>query len=253
MTVFNRYAKFYDALYQEKNYAGEVSYLERLLKKYATRPVSTILDLGCGSGGHAILLSERGYQVTGVDRSGDMLASARVKSNPGNPEYIHSDLVDLALDKRYDAVVSMFAVLGYITDNARLRQAFHTIWKHLQPDGLLFFDAWFGPAVLRDQPSDRYKIVERGTDRIIRFAHPKMDVLSQTVIVEYKVLQISGDRIVEELDENHLMRYFFPREVEQFLTTCGFELLSMHPFLEEERQLTEHDWNMAVVARKRGE
>lgn len=252
MTVFGSYAKFYDALYREKDYTGEVDYLERIFKKYAVKPVQTILDLGCGSGGHALLLAERGYQVTGVDRSAQMLAAARQKTRGTNPQFMESDLTTIALVEDFDAVISMFAVMSYITDNHDLLRAFQTIGKHVRPGGLFFFDAWFGPAVLSEHPSDRYKIIENGAERIIRFAHPQMDVLSHTVTVNYKVMHLAGTQLIEELDESHPMRFFFPREVEQYLQACGFALLSMHPFLAEEQLLTEHEWNMAVVARKHG-
>jgi SAM-dependent methyltransferase len=252
MTVFKQYAKYYDALYREKDYIGEVAYLERLFNKYTMGSVSTILDLGCGSGGHAVPLAERGYLVTGVDLSAEMLAAARQKTNSGNPDYLQSDLINIDLGKKFDVVISMFAVLGYITENRDLLRAFQVIGKHLQRGGLFFFDAWFGPAVLFERPTDRYKIVTQGNERTIRFAHPQMDVLSHTVTVNYKVIHISGNQIKDELDESHKMRFFFPREVEHYLKSCGFELLSMHPFMHDEHLLTEHEWNMAVVARKEG-
>ena len=251
MTVFNQYARFYDALYREKDYVGEVDYLERLFKQFASQPVHTILDLGCGSGGHSVLLAERSYRVVGVDRSAEMLAVARQKSRGGNPEFIQSSLTEIALDRQFDAAISMFAVMSYITENDDLLRAFQKIRKHLRPGGLFFFDAWFGPAVLAERPADRYKIVENGSERIIRFAHPQMDVLTHKVIVNYKVIHLLGEKVVEELDESHPMRFFFPREVEFYLQSCGFELLSMHTFMEETRLLTEHEWNMAVVARAR--
>jgi len=249
MTVFKDYAKFYDSLYREKDYMGEVDYLERLFKKHAEKPIHTILDLGCGSGGHDLPLAERGYQVTGVDRSAEMLDAARQKSKGGNLEFVQSDLTTIELGKKFDAVISMFAVLSYITENSDLLYAFQKIREHLRTGGLFFFDVWSGPAVLAERPSDRYKIIENGNERIIRFAHPQMDVLAHTVVVNYKVMHLSGDRVVEEVDESHPMRFFFPREVEHYLQTCGFEMLSMHAFMDEESVLTEHEWNMAVVAR----
>lgn len=250
MNVFNNYAKFYDTLYREKDYTGEVDYIERLFKKYAEKPpIQTILDLGCGSGGHAIPLVERGYQVTGVDRSAEMLSAAREKSKGDNPEFLQSDLTDIALGRKFDAVISMFAVLSYITENRDLLRAFQKIREHLRPGGLFFFDAWFGPAVLTDRASDRYKIIENSGERVIRFAHPQMDILSHTVIVNYKVMRLSGNQLIDEFDESHPMRFFFPLEVEHYLQTCGFELLSMHTFMNEECPLTENEWNMAVIAR----
>ena len=70
MAVFDRYAQYYDLFYREKDYRGEVDYVDALIKRYATNDARTILDLGCGTGGHAVLLAQKGYHVTGVDRSG---------------------------------------------------------------------------------------------------------------------------------------------------------------------------------------
>jgi SAM-dependent methyltransferase len=178
-----------------------------------------------------------------------MLSLARQKSKGENPELVQSNLTEISLGRQFDSAISMFAVLSCITENRDLLTIFQKIHTHLRPGGLFFFDAWFGPAVLTERPADRYKIIENGNERIIRFAHPQMDVLSHTVIVNYKVMHLLGNTVVEELDESHPMRFFFPREVELFLQTCGFELLSMHPFMDENRPLDEHDWNMAVLAK----
>ncbi|MCX8108650.1 MAG: methyltransferase domain-containing protein, partial [Verrucomicrobiae bacterium] len=63
------YAEAYDSLYKEKDYDLEVSLLERLFQEYRAGAVHRILDVGCGTGNHAIRLAQRGYQVTGVDQS----------------------------------------------------------------------------------------------------------------------------------------------------------------------------------------
>ena len=80
MSVFGDYAQFYDSLYQEKDYDIECDFLEKIFTHYAQSPIVSILDLGCGTGGHAIPMAHRGYQVTGVDLSKEMLAQARQKS-----------------------------------------------------------------------------------------------------------------------------------------------------------------------------
>ncbi|MGZ7180607.1 MAG: class I SAM-dependent DNA methyltransferase, partial [Halobacteriota archaeon] len=79
MDVFDRYAQYYDLFYRDKNYTDEVDYVDALIEKYALGKPATILDLGCGTGGHAVLLAKKGYDVTGVDRSDAMLAIAGEK------------------------------------------------------------------------------------------------------------------------------------------------------------------------------
>src|SRR3972149_442231 len=79
MSVFKKqYAEFYDYLYQDKDYERECDFIEAAFNKYGCR-VKTILDLGCGTGGHALILSRRGYHVVGVDRSREMIGIAKRK------------------------------------------------------------------------------------------------------------------------------------------------------------------------------
>ena len=68
--------RVYDLIYRDKDYAAEAAQLAFLLRAHA--PGATdLLELGCGSGRHALCLSELGYHVTGVDRSQGMLELAR--------------------------------------------------------------------------------------------------------------------------------------------------------------------------------
>ena len=71
------YAEHYDLFYQHKDYEAGCSFVEAIFQRFAGQPVRSILDLGCGTGGHALRLAQRGYAVTGVDRSAAMLAEAR--------------------------------------------------------------------------------------------------------------------------------------------------------------------------------
>jgi len=74
------YADQYDFLYSDKDYDAECDLLEEVFRRYRDGNVRTILDLGCGTGNHAIRLARRGYEVTGVDRSPEMLAKAEWKA-----------------------------------------------------------------------------------------------------------------------------------------------------------------------------
>jgi SAM-dependent methyltransferase len=202
-------------------------------------------------------LAQRGYHVMGVDRSEKMLAAAREKAAIGDQRRAASagsvvlhqaDIRDLDLGQTFDAVISMFAVISYMTSNDDLISAFRTARRHLQPGGLFIFDAWSGLAVLTERPQDRYKIVEANGERIIRFVHPELKLLQHVVDVNYKVLRLRGERIVDEVDEMHPMRFLFPQEVTYYLTTAGFAVERICPFLRLDEELTERGWELAVVA-----
>ena len=142
MNVFGDYANYYDTLYREKDYEKDCDFLEQILEELSSEPISRILDLGCGTGGHALPLARRGYDVTGVDRSEQMLAIARAKAVQANlsVEFRQGDIRNLELGQTFDAVISMFAVMSYQTTNDDIMSAFHTAKRHLEPGGLFVFD-----------------------------------------------------------------------------------------------------------------
>jgi SAM-dependent methyltransferase len=247
MSVFGEYAQFYDTLYRDKDYAAEVAYLEAIFARWGGGQIHSVLDLGCGTGSHALPLAERGYAVTGVDQSAAMLAQARAKLGD-RARFEQGDLRSVDLGQTFDAVVSMFAVFGYMISNEDLAAAFQTARRHTRKGGLFFFDAWFGPAVLAERPSDRYKIFDTGGERVIRFVHPELDVLRHVVEVNYKVLRLAGATVVAEVDEVHPMRYLFPQEVAYYLQQAGFAVKHLGTFLHLDGGLDPRDWNLAVVA-----
>ena len=75
MNNFYEYAKYYDLLYREKDYLKETSYVENLLKKFRNN-IGSILELGCGTGKHAMILAKSGYTVNGIDLSNNMIDEA---------------------------------------------------------------------------------------------------------------------------------------------------------------------------------
>jgi len=253
MPVFGAYAQYYDILYQDKNYQGECDFLEQIFASYAVIPIHKILDLGCGTGGHALVLRHRGYDVTGVDRSEEMLATARLKASQDSglstpPKFQQADIRELALGTTFDAVLAMFAVMSYLTSNANLLAGLAAARQHLVPGGLFVFDAWFGPAVLAERPSDRYRIIKSGGARIVRFAHPETDVVRHTVNVHYRVLYLKGNQIVDEVDESHTLRFLFAQEIVHYLQEAGFEVKELCPFMRLHDDLSERDWNFTVIA-----
>ena len=70
------YADVYDALYEDKDYAKEAQFVLEQIHKLAPKPELRVLDLGCGTGRHAVALAERGIRVIGIDRSPFMVAAA---------------------------------------------------------------------------------------------------------------------------------------------------------------------------------
>jgi len=248
--VFSSYGRYYDIIYADKDYEKECDFLEEIFQKYSKFETRSILDGGCGTGGHAIPLAKRGYEVTGVDFSEEMIGVAREKAskNGSNIDFNLMDLRKLHLNKKFDACISMFTVVGYIVENEDVEKVFRNIRKHLKPHSLFLFDFWYGPAVLHIRPSSRIKIAKKDDMQVIRFAEPRLNTLLHLCEVKYSLIVTRKKKIIDEAEETHRVRYFFPKEIQHFLEETEFRLLGLCPFLNLEAEPTENDWDVMGIA-----
>jgi SAM-dependent methyltransferase len=247
------YADAYDMLYYDKNYHAECDLIERIFQIYGEGPISSILDLGCGTGNHSILLAQRGYRIVGVDHSADMLTHARKKAatlaDSNNVAFHHGDIRSIDFREHFDAVLMMFAVLGYQIQNADVLSALKAARRHLRLGGLFIFDFWYGPAALHQRPSQRIKVVPTPEGQILRVTSAELEIRRHVCTVHFHVWRLEGERLAAEVQEDHQVRYFFPLELEFFLECSGFTLIRLGAFPEFDRDPDEKTWNVLAVAR----
>ena len=215
--VFDAYARYYDLLYREKDYAAEAAYVASHLPGSGR---GRMLELGCGTGAHAEHLARMGYAVHGVDLSETMLARARARKSglPGEIgsrlRFTHGDVRTVRTGETYDAVISLFHVMSYQTTDADLSAAFESAATHLRLGGLFLFDFWYGPAVLAQLPERRTRHLEDDLIQVTRIADPELRANENVVNVNYKVLiRIKETGATEEVRETHRMRYLFEPEL----------------------------------------
>ncbi len=247
------YADAYDDLYKDKNYTEECRLIDRLLQSYGNGTVRSVLDLGCGTGNHVLPLAEKGYKLVGVDRSARMLDAARQKlSNQrlsGQTVFYEGDIRSFRVEQSFDASLMMFAVLGYQLENRDVLAALQTARRHVESGGILIFDVWYGPAVLREGPSDRVKSIATDEGQILRLASGQVDVQRHLCKVSYHLWRMEGDRTRGQTEETHLMRFFFPLELNLFLECSGFAPIRLGAFPEFDRDPDTTTWNVCGVAR----
>ena len=254
LNAFERSAGFYDELYEGKDYAGEADYVDALIRQY--RPgAQSLLDLGCGTGRHAIEFAGKGYTVVGVDRSPEMIMSAQGHREELLPHirarltFEQCDIRDLRLGHHFDAVVALFHVVSYQTSNDDLIAALTTAKKHMQTNGLFIFDCWYGPGVLTDPPAVRAKSLCSGSSRLTRFAEPVMRINENTVEVNYRFTR--ADKMScrsSEFDEKHVMRYFFVPELALALQSVRLKPLAVNEWMSQ-HEPSRATWSIAVVAK----
>ena len=248
------YAGAYDSLYREKDYEGEVNLIERILTREGKSGTLRLLDLGCGTGNHVLSLARRGHVVVGVDQSASMLARATQKAaamaqTQPRPSFQQGDVRDVDVGTRFDAVIMMFAVLCYLHDDGDVLKALATVRRHLEPGGLFIFDVWNGVAVLADQPKNRRVSIMDGTTRIVRETRIQLDLPRHLCHVFFDLQKTDAAGEVTEAVEEHVVRYFFPEELEALFVKSGFELLQLRSFPNEELAPDENAWNVIGVAR----
>ena len=252
MSVFqDLYAKAYDELYSDKDYDAECALIAKVIRD-SKNDVSSILDIGCGTGGHSLPLAQKGYHLTGIDPSSSMLdlASAKVIDSQISDyvELINANAAEFSCSKEHDFAIMMFAVIGYHTSNAEVIACLKNIKKHLRTGASLVFDFWYGPAVLHDEPSDRVKVIDLKDEKIIRITNTLMDSFSHTADITFETIRIAEKIVLSGEKETHKMRYFFPQEIAMFLEVTGFELQSLTAFPSLEEQLNKKSWNALCVA-----
>jgi SAM-dependent methyltransferase len=252
MSVFGNYARYYDLLYKDKDYAGESDYVKKLLLKFGESTV-TVLELGCGTGKHAVLLAEKGYTVTGIDRSIEMLdaANARMKSSPKIAvKFTAGDVRNVRLKEQFDAVISLFHVMSYQATNEDLASAFLTAKEHLNPGGIFVFDFWYGPAVLTDRPAVRVKRLEDDVICVTRIAEPALNLDKNIVDVNYQVMvEDRKTGLVNTVKETHIMRYLFLPEIDLFLSNCGLRMIHAEEWMTGSAPAA-NTWGVCCVAKK---
>jgi SAM-dependent methyltransferase len=249
------YADAYDSLYREKDYEGEVDLIERLLARNGIARPCRLLDLGCGTGNHALALARRGHDVVGVDRSPSMLGRARSKAAAAvpaerpQPVFWQSDIRDVEIGSRFDAVIMMFAVLCYVIEDRDVLATLGTVRRHLAPGGLFIFDVWNGPAVLADRPKSREVSLTDGATRIVRKTRTALDLPRHLCHVYFDLQRAEAGGSTEQSTEEHVVRFYFPQELETMLHQCGLSLIQLRSFPNEELPPDESAWNVIGIAR----
>lgn len=254
MKIFSSYAHYYDLLYCNKDYQAEADFVHNLLQKYASK-TKTILELGCGTGIHAVSLAKKGYNIRGIDISKDMLkqANKRCSRIPKNISkrlsFSHGDIRKVRLEQRYDAVIGLFHVISYQTTNSDLISTFDTVSKHLKPGGTFIFDCWYGPAVLTKRPEVRIKRIENEQIRVVRIAEPVMHYNENVVDVNYQVfIKNKKTEVIEELKEKHRMRYFFKPELNLFLKKKDMQILHFREWMTN-REVGINTWGVYSIVK----
>lgn len=139
MDAYTGFAEVYDLFMDDIPYAEWCGYLAGLLEEYGIQD-GLVADLGCGTGKLTRLLAGRGYDMIGIDLSGEMLEIAREKSGPEEILYLMQDMREFELYGTVRAAVSVCDSVNYILEEQELCQVFALVNNYLDPGGIFLFD-----------------------------------------------------------------------------------------------------------------
>jgi SAM-dependent methyltransferase len=258
-----QFSEYYDMLYGEKGYVLECNHLENIFNRFGK--VTSILDLGCGTGTHAIELGSRGYKVLGIDLSQNLINIANSKKKPedqnvtfevGDARSIHSAQV-------YSAVIAMFGIASYQLTRDDIIRMFKSANRNLAAGGLFIFDFWNHNAVVQaTRPNGTMKEIKISKDE----KHGMRTIYKYTEVIpdgqESNLATYSATIIILEsgkeaviIKDKHRQRFFSVNEIKEILQDAGFSMVGVDggnlgtTHIQSEGVNRLH-WNISVIARK---
>ena len=224
--LFDRLADYYDVLHEDVDYAGECRLLERVFARFLPRPAASVLDLGCGTGSHALLLADRGYPVTGIDASPGMLRVARAKARGRrNPTFRRADMRSFDLGRTFDAAISMDGAFTHLLTDSDLVAHLRIVRGHLTPDGVYAFE--FAQA-LREETTGPGWIHHVGDPEIVWLYDLAYDPRRHLVTGENTFFALEGNRLRRRFENTYSTRVASVPVLQRLLARAGMRLVAAY-------------------------
>ena len=199
---YKEFAKYYDTFYQKKDYKKEVDFLMNFINNE-----DKIIDIGCGTGIHASLIANKGLDIDGLDLNKEMLEVAKTRLN--TTLYLQ-DILDINIEKKYDVIISMFAVMNHLKNKSKLEKSLLNLKNILQDNGKIIID-------LHNPQSSGKKIDT--FDNMTRIMEWNYD--ENTKIEKSKIIfEIDNKKYID----SHIFRIFTIDEVKECCKNVGLKV-----------------------------
>lgn len=249
MDAYTGFAEVYDLFMDNIPYKDWCTYLTGLLREYGIRD-GLLLDLGCGTGSLTELLAAEGYDMIGVDYSGEMLELAMEKRAESGHDilYLCQDMREFELYGTVAAIVSICDCMNYITEPEDLVTVFKLVNNYLDPEGIFIFDLnteykyeeIMGDTTIAEDREESSFIWENQYEK-----DEKINIYNLSIFVQEK------DDMYRKYHETHYQRAYSLEEIRSALAEAGMEFVAAYDAFTKEPPKADSE-RIYVVAREHG-
>lgn len=226
--IYDLLAPIYDEVNVDFDYEKWADFFECAVEKYylSGKKPEFVLDLGCGTGKMSLILAKRGYDMTGVDVSPEMLDIAResaAKAGYGKEIlWLMQDMREFELYGTVDAVVSCLDCINHLTSKSDLEKTFSLVHNYLIPDGLFIFDI-NGKSKFENVYARNSYVTE--TDSSVCIWQNYYNEKSKICDFYITVFNENKDGDYTRFDGVQREKMYTVRAIKSALQKCGFEFL----------------------------
>ena len=232
METYGDFAAVYDTFMEETPYEEWAEYVSGIIEKYGiSRPVKSgreqdlVVDLGCGTGTFTEKLAHMGYDMIGIDLSGEMLAVAMEKREMAETGtlYLHQDMRQLDLYSTVGAVLSVCDSVNYLLEEQEVLETFRRVNNFLYPGGIFLFD--FNTVYKYEQVIGDTTIAENRDDCSFIWEN-YYDPREQINEYDLTVFVQEGEDpcCFRRFQENHYQRGYLPEQMKSLVEQAGLRV-----------------------------
>jgi len=220
--IYSKLAKYYDMTRHFRDYQAEAEFVDAVIKRYLP-DTSCLLDVCCGTGSHAILLAEKGYEIVGVDLSEEMLTIAKQKFKCAGrtAKFINADARTLECDAEFDVAYCLGGSFMLLTNYEDINRCLAGVRRALKPGGIFIFSVDNGWDML-DVPTKKF-VSEEGSTKVVWLESGYVDRMKRVRHLDWTwIIEDGGNVSIESGVEE--LRIFFHDELQMLMTNASFEI-----------------------------
>jgi ubiquinone/menaquinone biosynthesis C-methylase UbiE len=225
---FSLEAKIYDKIWGRYDYDADVRFLDELFRTHNCR---SIIDIGCGTGNHALKLSKLGYDITGLDVSSAMLEKAKEKDRMGKIKFIQGNMkkleVPIPRGRKFDAAICLGAAISHMTTNKNMKTFLNGLHTMLKKDGLFIFDARNAKKINEDYLNKLRleHVITEDKLQLLFLTYNTRHPRNRNVIIWRPICVMNDDGKVDLQIREHALRWFHFPKLQRMLAENHFEVV----------------------------